>query len=105
MRDKLHTTIVNGTTEIEGSRTSCCSRGSRKPAGRALCDVANGSAGSCAITIKTPRELAGQAIIKPPFGGCHVRLKSANSRAAPWVRRLSINNRGMFKSQSKRIFA
>jgi len=77
----------------------------RKHAGRGVCDVANGSAGSCAITIKTPRELAGQAIIKPPFGGCHVRLKSANSRAAPWVRRLSINNRGMFKSQSKRIFA
>jgi hypothetical protein len=54
----LHTTIVNGT--IRGSRTSCCSRRSRKHAGRDLCDVANGSAGSCAITIRTPLELAGR---------------------------------------------
>jgi hypothetical protein len=68
----LHTTIENGT--IKGSRTSCCSGGSRKHAGRGLCDVANGSADSCAITIKKPRELAGQAIMKPTFGGYCVGL-------------------------------
>jgi hypothetical protein len=41
---------------------------------RGLCDVANGSAGSGAITIKKRRELAGQAIMKPTFGGYRVRL-------------------------------
>jgi hypothetical protein len=71
-KSMLHTTIENGT--IKGSRMSCCSRRSRKHAGRGLCDVANGSADSCATTIKKPRELAGQAIMKPTFSGYRVRL-------------------------------
>jgi hypothetical protein len=34
----------------------CCSRGSRKRVGMGLCNVASGSAGSCGITIKKPRD-------------------------------------------------
>jgi hypothetical protein len=58
---ELRTTIVNVTTKE--SRTPCRSGGSRKHAGRGLCDVANCSAGSYVITIRTPLELAGR------FGG------------------------------------
>jgi hypothetical protein len=46
----------NSSGIIKESRTSCCSRGSRIHAGRDLCDVANGSAGACAITIREPLE-------------------------------------------------
>ena len=54
----LHTTMVNEI--IKGNPTACCSGRSGKHAGRALCDAANGSAGSCAIAIKTPRKLSSQ---------------------------------------------
>src|SRR6266478_8055905 len=46
---------------IKGSPTSCCSIGSRKRVVRSLCNVARGWVGSCVITIKRPRELAGKS--------------------------------------------
>lgn len=72
MHHHVTPSIENGT--IKGSRTSCCSRGSRKHAGDGTGRCRERSAGSCAITIKKPRELSGQAITKSPFGGYRVRL-------------------------------
>ena len=46
---------------IKESPTSCCSAGSRKRVVRSLCDVARGWLGSCVITIKKLRELAGKS--------------------------------------------
>ena len=46
---------------IKGSPTSCCSVGSRKLVGTGLCNVARGWVGSCVITIKRLRELAGKS--------------------------------------------
>jgi len=71
------TTIVNGT--LKGSRTSCCSRGSRRHAGRGLWDVASGSAGFCAIAIGTLLELAGRRTIM-------IRHSAPSGRTASSVR-------------------
>ena len=46
---------------IKESPTSCCSVGSLKRVVRSRCDVARGWVGSCVITIKKLRELAGKS--------------------------------------------
>ena len=46
---------------IKGSPAPCCFLGSRKLVGVDLCNVATGWVGSCVITIKRPRELAGKS--------------------------------------------
>ena len=50
---------------IKGSPTSCCFLGSRKLVEVGLCNVARGWVGSCVITIKKPRELAGKSRTMP----------------------------------------
>jgi hypothetical protein len=76
----LRTTTANG---IKESPTCYCSRGSQRHTGTGLCDVASGSAGFCAITIRTPFELAQQigkrsddreAAVRSVNWGCHIKL-------------------------------
>jgi hypothetical protein len=55
----LRITMLSGI--IKGSPTSCCSVGSRKRVVRNLCNVARDWVGSCVITIKRLRELAGKS--------------------------------------------
>ena len=55
----LRITMLSGI--IKESPTSCCSAGSRKYLVRSLCNVAKGWVGSCVITIKRLRELAGKS--------------------------------------------
>src|ERR1022692_1713710 len=46
---------------IKGKATSCCFVGSPQLVAKNLCNVARGLVGSCAITIKRLRELAGRS--------------------------------------------
>ena len=55
----LRITMLSGI--IKESPTSCCSVGSRKRVVRSLCNVARGWVGSCVITTKKLRELAGKS--------------------------------------------
>jgi hypothetical protein len=60
---------------IKGSPTSCCSVGQQKLVARNLCNVARDWAGSCVITIKRLRELAGKSRTTP------VRLRPGRAYA------------------------
>src|ERR1019366_5989217 len=51
--------MLSGITK--GEATSCCFVGSPQLVGKTLCNVARGLVGSCAITIKRLRELAGRS--------------------------------------------
>ena len=55
----LRITMLSGI--IKESPTSCCSVGSLKRFVRSLCNVARGWVGSCVISIKRLRELAGRS--------------------------------------------
>src|ERR1035437_5230505 len=52
-------TMLSGITK--GKATSFCFVGSPQLVGKTLCNVARGLVGSCAITIKRLRELAGRS--------------------------------------------
>ena len=59
---------------IDGGRSealiSTTSRGSRRQAGRGVCGIASGLAGSCAVTAKTPLESVNE--IGRPWSTCRL---------------------------------
>ena len=73
----LRITMLSGI--IKGSPTSCCSLGSRKLVATTLCNVARGWVGSCVITIKRLRELAGKSRTMPVRLAAELHLCQADA--------------------------
>jgi len=61
---------------IRGRITSCCSLAIPTSAARELCNVARGWAGSCVITIKKRREMAGKSWMSPVKLVVELRLRN-----------------------------
>jgi hypothetical protein len=63
---------------IRGRTTSCCSLPIRTFTVRELCNVARGWAGSCVITIKKRREMAGKSWMSSVGLVVELRLRNDN---------------------------
>jgi hypothetical protein len=61
---------------IRGRTTSCCSLAIQTFTARELCNVARGWAGSCVITIKKRREMAGKSWMSPVKLVVELRLRN-----------------------------